>query len=109
MNFIYFKLGCVPIWPTKDIVIETMPECFRDTYPNTRVIIDCTELFCQKPSILTIQSSLFSNYKDHIIYKGLVGISPYGAITFVSELYDGSASDVEIVRMMTLWQIEDLQ
>ena len=41
-NFIYFKLGCVPIWPTKDIVIETMPECFKATYPNTRVIIDCT-------------------------------------------------------------------
>ena len=41
-NFIYFKLDCVPIWPTKDIVIETMLECFKATYPNTRVIIDCT-------------------------------------------------------------------
>ena len=62
-NFIYFKFGCVPIRPTKDIVIETMPECFKATYPNTRVIIDCTELFCQKPCSLTIQSSLFSHYK----------------------------------------------
>ena len=34
-NFIYFKLGCVPIWPTKDIVIKTMPECFKATYPNS--------------------------------------------------------------------------
>ena len=82
-NFIYFKLGCVPIWPTKDIVIETMPECFRDTYPNTRVIIDGTELFCQKPSSLTIQSSLFSHYKHHITYKGLIGISPSGAIALL--------------------------
>ena len=46
-NCIYFKLGCVPIWSTKDIVIETMPECFKDTYPDKRVIIDRTELFCQ--------------------------------------------------------------
>ena len=111
-NFIYFKLGCVPIWPTKDIVIEAMPECFRDTYPNTRVIIDCTELFCQKPFSLTIQSSLFSHYKDHITYKGLIGISPSGAITFVSELYDGSTSDVEIVKRCgilnkELWSKDD--
>ena len=111
-NFIYFKLGCVPIWPTKDIVIETMPECFRDTYPNTRVVIDCTELFCQKPSSLTIQSSLFSHYKHHITYKDLIGISPSGAITFVSELYDGSTSDVEIVKRCgilnkELWSKDD--
>ena len=111
-NFIYFKLSCVPIWPTKDVVIETMPECFKATYPNTRVIIDCTELFCQKPSSLTIQSSLFSHYKHHITYKGLVGISPSGAITFISELYDGSTSDVEIVKRCgilnkELWSKDD--
>ena len=111
-NFIYFKLGCVPIWPTKDIVIETMTEYFRDTYPNTRVIIDCTELFCQKPSSLTIRSSLFSHYKYHITYKGLVEISPSRAITFVSELYDGSTSDAEIVKRCgilnkELWSKDD--
>ena len=109
MNFIYFKLGCVPFWPTKDIVIETMPECFRDTYPNTRVIIGCTELLCQKPSSLTIKSCLLSHYRHHIIYKG---ISPSGAITFVSELYDGSTSDVEIVKRCgilnkELWSKDD--
>ena len=112
MNFIYFKLGCVPIWPTKDIVIETMPECFRGTYPNTELIIDSTELFCQKPSSLTIQSSPFSHYKHHITYTGLVGISPSGAITFVSELYDGSTSDVETVKRCgilnkELWSMDD--
>ena len=75
-----------------------MPDGFKDTYPNTGVIIDCTELFSQKPSSLTIQSSLFSHYKHHITHKGLVGISRSGAITFISELYDGSSSDVEIVE-----------
>ena len=75
-----------------------MPECFKETYPNTKVIIDCTELFCQKPSSLTIQSSLFSQYNHYITYKSLVGISPFGAITLISGLYDGSTSDVEIVE-----------
>ena len=76
------------------------------------MIIDCTELFCQKPSSLTIQSSLFSHYKHHITYKGLVGIFPSGAITFISELYDGSTSDVEIVKRCgilnkELWSKDD--
>ena len=31
-------------------------------------------------------------------YKGLVDIAPTGRITFISELYDGSISDVEIVQ-----------
>ena len=128
--FIYFKLSCVPIWPTKDIVIDTMLECFKGTYPNTRVIIDCTEVFYQKPSSLTNQSSLFSYYKHNITFEVLVGTPSSGAITIIrelydgstsdaitiiSELYDGSLSDAEIVkrcgilkknswvRMMTLW------
>ena len=62
------------------------------------MIIDCTELFFQKPSSLTIRSSLLYQYKHYISYKVLVGISPSGAITFISELYDGSTSDVEIVK-----------
>ena len=57
-----------------------MPQVFKDTYPSTRVIIDCTELFCQRPLSLTIQSSLFSHYKHHVTYKGLVGIAPAGGI-----------------------------
>ena len=89
-----------------------MPECFKATYPNTRVIIDCTELCCQKPSSLTIQSSLFSHYKHHVTYKGLVGISPSGPITFISELYDGSTCDIEIAKRCgilnkELWSMDD--
>ena len=62
------------------------------------MIIDRIELFCQKESSLTIQSTLFSHYKHHITYKGLVQISPSAAITFINELYDGSTSDVEVVK-----------
>ena len=79
-------------------VTETIPECFKEKYSNTRVIIDCTELLCLKPSSLTIQSSLFSHYKHHITYKDLVGIFPSGVITFISELYYGFTSNVEIVK-----------
>ena len=75
-----------------------MPQIFKETYPSTRVIIDCTELLCQRPSSLAIQSSLFSHYNHHVTYKVLVSIAPSGGITFISELYDGSISDVETVQ-----------
>ncbi|XP_065662822.1 uncharacterized protein LOC136085444 [Hydra vulgaris] len=96
-NFLYFSLGSVPIWPSREQVYKFMPESFKMTFPSTRCIIDCTELFCQKPSSLRHQSSLFSSYKHHVTYKGLLGISPSGARTFISQLYDGAISDKEIV------------
>lgn len=98
VNFLYFSLGSLPIWPTKQQVQETMPDSFKRAYPTTRCIIDCTELFCQSPSSLNIQNSLFSHYKHHVTYKGLIGIAPSGAITFISQLYSGSISDKEIVN-----------
>ena len=75
-----------------------MPEAFKKKYSSTRVIIDCTEVRCQMPSSLQLNGELFSSYKHHTTLKGLVGISPGGATTFVSQLYTGSISDREIVR-----------
>ena len=61
-------------------------------------LIDCTEIFCQRPSSLATQCSLFSNYKHHVIYKALIGIAPSGAITFIGELYEAAISEKEIVK-----------
>ena len=61
------------------------------------MIIDCTEVFCEMPSSLLLNSELFSSYKSHVTLKALVGIAPSGATTFVSQLYTGSISDREIV------------
>ena len=96
INCLYFSLGAIPTWPTKDQIRQSIPDSFKNTYPNTRCILDCTELFCQSLSSLKAPSSLYSFYKHHITYKRLVGISPSGAIIFISQLYDGSISDNEI-------------
>ena len=111
-NFIYFKIGSIPIWPTRKQVDQYMPESFKKAYPSTRCIIDCTELFCQKPSSLSAQSALCFHYKSHVTYKGLVGISPSGSITFISQLFDGSISDKEILSRSgfldpSLWNPQD--
>ena len=75
-NVLYLKLECIPIWPCKDQCIASMPQIFKETYPSSRITIDCTKLFCQRPPSLTTQSSLFSHYKHHVTHKNLVGIAP---------------------------------
>ena len=97
INFMYLKLGQINIWLTRGEVNETMLEDFKQKYSSTRVIIDCTEVRCQLPSSLHLNGELFSNYKHHTTLKGFIGISPGGAITFISQLYTGSISDREIV------------
>ena len=77
-----------------------MPASLKENYPNTRVIIDCTELFLEMPSQQRTQSATcaFSNYKHHNTAKGLVGISPKGDLTFVSELYACNTSDKQVTN-----------
>ena len=42
INFMYFSLGSIPIWSSRQQIDEIMPESFKQLYPNTRCIIYCT-------------------------------------------------------------------
>ena len=44
-DFLYCQFRTLPIWASKESVQKTMPKCFREEYPLTRVILDCTELY----------------------------------------------------------------
>ena len=45
---------------------------------------------------MPLQSQPYSSYKSHTTLKGLVGITPSGAVSFVSELFTDSISDRQI-------------
>ena len=97
VNFLYLKFKDVPMWPSRELIHKHVPEQFKEKYPSTRVIIDCTEVKCQMPSSLRLNSELFSSYKNHTTLKALVSITPGGALSFVSKLYTGQISDRETV------------
>ena len=97
LNFMYLRFCSLPIWPTKEQVQLSMPEEFRKRFPNTRVIVDCTEIAVEAPESLHLRSVYYSDYKNHTTYKALIGITPSGGLCFVSELFPGSVSDREIV------------
>ena len=90
INFMYLKFGQINLWPSKQLVQDTVPDVFKEKNPNTRVIIHCTEIRCEMPGSLLLNGELFSSYKNHTTLKGLIGIAPSGAITFISQLYTGS-------------------
>ena len=104
-NFLYFMLGSIPIWPCRNHIQRTMPDCFKELFPNVRVIIDCTEIKIQTPSSLLLHSEFYSNYKSTTTLKSLVGITPAGAISFVSSLYTGSISDKDITQRCGIIQL----
>ncbi len=78
-NFFYTVLGAVGIWLDEETVKAHMPDVFQ-YYCDTQVILDCTELRCQTPNSLLLQSEVFSTYKSHCTFKGLVGMAPHGAV-----------------------------
>lgn len=79
------------------IEMKVIPKCF-EKFRDTRIVLDCTEIFVQTPSSLQTQSQSFSNYKDHNTLKTLIGIDKIGAVVFVSRLWGGSVSDTQITR-----------
>ncbi|CAC5408709.1 unnamed protein product [Mytilus coruscus] len=78
---------------------DKMPPVFKLLYPSTRVVIDCTEIKTERPSSLALGFKCYSSYKSSHTWKGLVGIAPHGAVTFISSLYTGCMSDVEITKL----------
>lgn len=89
--------GSLLRWPSKEEINAHMPASFSK-YPGTRVIIDCTEFFIEKPSSPSAQKATWSDYKHHNTVKLLVGITPSGAFSFVSKLWSGSSSDRRVTQ-----------
>ncbi len=83
-------------WLDKDTVKSRMPTSFRALFPNTRVIIDCSEIPCERPPKVRQRVLMYSNYKSNFTVKFLLGVAPSGEIMFVSKTYGGRVTDSEI-------------
>ena len=102
INLLYRTLKGIETFPPWHIVKKYMPESFKKQYPDTRVIIDATEFYVERPSSLLSQCSTFSASKNNNTVKVLIGITPSGVISFVSKCYEGSISDRKLVGVSGL-------
>lgn len=76
------------MFPSRKTIAETLPKIFR-YIKNIRVIVDCAEFFCQSPSNFEHQGNLYSSYKAHTTFKVLIGCTPNGCVSFVSDASEG--------------------
>lgn len=99
ISFLFHHLAELQWSPSVEQVRRTLPQAFRERFPDTYAIVNATEVFIETPCDLQYQSSTWSNYKHNNTAKFIVACTPNGAISFVSPLYVGSISDVELTRV----------
>ncbi|XP_060789859.1 uncharacterized protein LOC132894265 isoform X6 [Neoarius graeffei] len=86
------------IWPDRKHLRQSLPVSFQQNFEKCCCIIDCFEIFQEKPSDVETPRKTCLQNKSHNSSKYLIGIAPQGVVCFVSQGWDGHCSDKHITE-----------
>ena len=85
ITILYRELKQLIIWTETSALRENLPNCFKGRFCCVVCIIDCFEVFIQRPKSFDARAATYSNFKKRNTIKVLIGISPRGSISFISK------------------------
>jgi len=105
LHVMYVRYEFLVLWPLRNTLHASMPLSFKEAVgERVAVIIDCFEVFMERPSNVHASAQVYSQYKKGSTVKFLIGISPQGPITFISHGFGGRATDKFITETCGLAQ-----
>lgn len=94
---------CFRRWPyTGQAAVPPAPK-LRSLFPRVDLIVDCFEIKIETPRNPDAARKCYSQYKKGYTIKVLIGVEGNGNPCFCSHIYQGSISDIAIVKASGLF------
>ena len=98
LHIMHHNLSQLIKWPDGETLRVNLPPPFRKHYSKVKCIIDCFEVFIERPLSFAARAATYSNYKNHNTMKVLIAVSPTGSIVYISNAWGGRVSDKVITQ-----------
>ncbi len=85
-------------WPSAEIVRKNLPKKLPTGVQRHKNNPGLYRVFTVKHKNTSAQAATHSQFQHHNTVKVLIGITPTGLITFISEVYGGNTSDRHIAE-----------
>ncbi|XP_013393134.1 uncharacterized protein LOC106160908 [Lingula anatina] len=99
LNLLHQRLGFIVKWPDRETLTASMPATFKEDFGDKVLFVfDSFELSVEKPNAHISKVCGFSSNTCPDTVKYLIGISPQGTVTCVSESCNFETSDRQIAE-----------
>ncbi|XP_071799708.1 uncharacterized protein [Asterias amurensis] len=105
-NYLCTFLSSLPIWQSRSKILESAPECFSAVNSTARVILDCVEIKTESVATDPCDPQCRS-LTTQTTYKGLIGMTPAGGVSFVSPLFPAPITNRDITLKSQIIQLLD--